>query len=77
MTTKELKQSLIDNGLTIEPTCNKGEYKVINNDLNLWQTVRFTNQTTVKPAYIKVLKKIADEYFYSNYTLEQFLKLVK
>jgi hypothetical protein len=76
MNTKQLKQALIDKGLTIEATSYKGRYKVINKDLNLWQTVTFSSQTAVKPAYIKVLKQIDNEDFYSNYTLDQFLKLV-
>lgn len=54
-TTKELKQILLDKGMTIKETGFKGRYKVISKDGLLWKTVRFSNAKSCSYATINVL----------------------
>ena len=42
-TTKELKEIILNNGMTIESTGFKGRYKVISKDGLLCKIVRFSN----------------------------------
>ena len=54
-TTKELKQIILDAGMTIEETAYKGRYRVVSADGLLWKTVRFSNATSLSYATVKVL----------------------
>ena len=54
-TTKELKQIILDNGMTIEETGFKGRYKVTSKDGLFWKTVRFSNAKSCSYATVNVL----------------------
>jgi hypothetical protein len=54
-TTKELRQIILDNGMTIEETAYRGRYRVVSKDGSIWNTVRFSNATTFEDARVKVL----------------------
>ena len=54
-TIKELKQILLENGMTIENTAYKGRYKVTSKDGLLWKTVRFSNAKSCSYATVNVL----------------------
>lgn len=54
-TTTELKQTILDNGMTIEKTAYRGRYRVVSKDGLLWKTVRFSNAKTCSDATVNVL----------------------
>lgn len=54
-TIKELKQIILDNGMTIEETALKGRYKVFSKDGLLWKIVRFSNAKKWSHAMVNVL----------------------
>lgn len=74
-TTKELKQIILDNGMTIETTGFKGRYKVASKDGSLWKTVRFSNAKPCSYATVNVLDYDTDgnERWYPMY-IEGFIK---
>lgn len=54
-TTKELKEAILNAGMTIETTGFKGRYKVTSKDGLLWKTVRFSNAKRCSYATVNVL----------------------
>lgn len=54
-TIRELKQIIVDNGMTIEPTSLKGRYKITSKDGIIWKTVRFQNAKPCSYATVNVL----------------------
>ena len=68
-TRKELKQIILNNGMTIEITGFKGRYKVISKDGSLWKTVRFSNAKPCSYATVNVLDYDTDgnERWYPMY----------
>lgn len=74
-TTKELKQIILNNGMTIEETAFKGRYKITSKDGSLWKTVRFSNAKPCSYATVNILKYDADGYetWYPMY-IDGFIK---
>ena len=54
-TIKELKQIILDNGMTIEATGFKGRYKITSKDGLLWKTVRFSNAKSCSYGTVNIL----------------------
>lgn len=74
-TTKELKEIILNNGMTIESTGFKGRYKVISKDGLLCKIVRFSNAKPCSYATINILNYDSDnrEVWRPMY-LEGFIK---